>query len=264
MIIAKKRLGQNFLTSKNIVSLIVETALITQKDTVLEVGPGKGILTEELLRKAGKVIAIEKDIELVDLLKDRFKSEIASGRLELLLGDALKFSPNNHKLIPNSYKIVANIPYYITSRFLRTFLEEKNQPEKIVLLIQKEVADRITTRDNKESILSISVKVYGNPKIIKKMPASFFKPKPKVDSAIILIDDISKKKFKDINEKTFFEILKKGFSSKRKLLKNNLKITDTKYFEVCGIPTNARAENVGVENWLCLSKNSALAGFQEK
>ncbi len=255
MIRAKKRLGQNFLTSKSIVSLIVKSAEVNQKDTVLEAGPGKGVLTAELLKRADKVIAVEKDKELVDFLKDKFELEIKSGKLELIFGDILKFNLDNHQLMANNYKIVANIPYYITSRFLKTFLEEKKQPEKIVLLIQKEVADRITARDNKGSILSISVKAYGDPKIIKKVPASFFHPKPKVDSAIILIDNISKKNFQNINEKTFFSLLKKGFSSKRKLLKNNLNLPNTEGLVKCGVPGNARAENLSMENWLCLLKN---------
>ncbi|PIR58077.1 MAG: ribosomal RNA small subunit methyltransferase A [Parcubacteria group bacterium CG10_big_fil_rev_8_21_14_0_10_38_31] len=266
MIKAKKRLGQNFLTSKSIVSLIVSSAEVNQKDTVLEVGPGKGILTGELLKYAGKVIAIEKDRDLIDFLKDKFKKEIEVKKLELIQGDALEFDPKPYLIKAKSYKIVANIPYYITSRLLKTFLETRTQPEKIVLLIQKEVADRITTKlsngHRKESILSISVKVYGTPKLIKKVPAMFFNPKPKVDSAIILINDISKKNFtrpKKIDEKKFFEIVKKGFSSKRKLLKNNLNLPDTECLVKCGIPVDARAERLSTEDWLCLLKNSTCA-----
>jgi len=267
MIKAKKRLGQNFLTSKSIVSLIVKSAEVNQKDTVLEIGPGKGVLTEELLKYAGKVIAVEKDRELIDFLKDKFKKEIEAKRLELVSGDALEFDPKPYILKGQSYKIVANIPYYITSRLLKTFLEIRTQPEKIVLLVQKEVADRITTKapigQKKESILSISVKVYGTPQFIKKVPAMFFHPKPKVDSAIILISDISKKNFTgagQVNEKKFFEIVKKGFSSKRKLLKNNLNLTDTECLIKCGIPADARAERLSTEDWLCLLKNPACAG----
>ncbi|MCR4284092.1 MAG: 16S rRNA (adenine(1518)-N(6)/adenine(1519)-N(6))-dimethyltransferase RsmA [Parcubacteria group bacterium] len=269
MIKAKKRLGQNFLTSKSIVSLIVKSAEVNQKDTVLEVGPGKGVLTEELLKYAGRVIAIEKDKELINFLKDKFKKEIINKKLELIYGDALDFDPKPYILKDKSYKIVANIPYYITSRLLKTFLETRVQPEKIVLLVQKEVSDRITTKEHKgqrkESILSISVKVYGTPKFIKKVPAMFFNPKPKVDSAIILISDISKKNFtspqETIDEKKFFEIVKKGFSSKRKLLKNNLNLINTACLLKCGIPIDARAERLSVDNWLCLLKNPDCTGL---
>jgi len=261
MIKAKKRLGQNFLTSKSIVSLIVRSAEVGIMDTVLEIGPGKGILTEELLKYADKVIAVEKDNELIDFLKDKFKKEIANKKLELIYGDALEFDPNLY-ITKGSYKIVANIPYYITSRLLKTFLELRTQPEKIVLLIQKEVADRITAKEHKgqrkESILSISVKAYGTPKLIKKIPAMFFNPKPKVDSAVILINGISKKNFlgrEKTDEKKFFELVKKGFSSKRKLLKNNLGLKDTGCLSKCKIPINSRAENLSTEDWFCLLKN---------
>ncbi len=270
MIKAKKRMGQNFLTSKSIVSLIVKSAEVNKKDTVLEVGPGKGILTEELLKYAGKVIAVEKDKDLVVLLKDKFKKEIDDKKLELISGDALGFDPNPYITKAKSYKIVANIPYYITSHLLKTFLEVRSQPEKIVLLIQKEVADRIIARapkgQRKESILSISVKVYGVPKIIKKVPAMFFHPKPKVDSAIILINNISKRNFSPpgkLDEKKFFEVLKKGFSSKRKLLKNNLKLPNTECLVKCNIPIDTRAEKLSTEDWVCLLKNPACAGLQK-
>jgi len=267
MIKAKKGLGQNFLTSKSIASLIVKSAEVNQKDIVLEIGPGKGMLTKELLKYAGKVIAVEKDKELIDFLKDKFKEEITERKLILVHGDALEFNPKPYILKEKSYKLVANIPYYITSRLLRTFLETIIQPEKIVLLVQKEVADRITIKasngQRKESILSISVKVYGTPMFIKKIPAMFFHPKPKVDSAIILISDISKKNFtsdQQLDEKRFFEIVKKGFSSKRKLLKNNLSLSNTECLVKCNIPPDTRAERLSVEDWLCLLKNPACAG----
>jgi 16S rRNA (adenine1518-N6/adenine1519-N6)-dimethyltransferase len=155
-----------------------------------------------------------------------------------------------------SYKIVANIPYYITSHFLRKFLESDYQSILMALMVQKEVAERIVARDGKESILSISVKSYGQPKIITKVPAGNFYPKPKVDSAIILIDKISKNFFvkNRINEKKFFQMVKQGFGHKRKMLKNNLKIS-TETLQKCKIPALSRAEELDLNNWKCLYKN---------
>lgn len=243
-----KYLGQNFLTSKKIVEEIIKAASLDSKDTVLEVGPGTGFLTEELVKRAGRVIAVEKDERMIDYLKEKFANV---KNLKIIHNDILKF-----KFHVLDYKVVANIPYYITSRFLRTFLENPpigGQSSKMVLMVQKEVAERITS--NKESILSVSVKVYGQPKIIKKVPAKYFSPKPRVDSAILLIDKISKDFFRDINEKKFFELVKKGFSGKRKMLKNNLGLSNTECLTGCEIPEKARAEDLSPENWKCLYKN---------
>ena len=203
---------------------------------MLEAGPGKGVLTEELLKKAGKVIAVEKDDALIEFLCDKFSSEIASSKLQLIHDDILNFNPTTFFLSSSSYnlqpphtphpphKLLANIPYYITGQFLRKFLSSENQPSKMVLLLQKEVVKRIMANDGKESILSISVKAYGKPKNIGKVSKENFSPKPKVDSAILLIDSISRDFFKDAdNEEKFFQILKAGFAHKRKLLAGNIK-----------------------------------------
>ncbi|MFH1956682.1 MAG: 16S rRNA (adenine(1518)-N(6)/adenine(1519)-N(6))-dimethyltransferase RsmA [Patescibacteria group bacterium] len=251
---AKKSLGQNFLTSKKIVEDIIRAADLKPDDMVLEVGPGKGILTQAILEKIpyGKLIAVEKDKRMVEYLEQKFKN---NKNLKIIEGDILKIK--NYKI--KNYKIIANLPYYITSHFLRVFLQSNAQPFLMVLMVQKEVAKRITAHDKKESILSISVKVYGAPKIIKKVPAKYFSPKPKVDSAILLIDNISKDFFRDcatLNvaqyEKKFFTLVKQGFSSKRKMLKNNLKMLDTGCLTRCKIPQNVRAEDLSLENWKCL------------
>ncbi|MBI4692057.1 MAG: ribosomal RNA small subunit methyltransferase A [Candidatus Terrybacteria bacterium] len=251
-----KFLGQNFLKSKKIVNEIIKAADLKPDDVILEVGPGKGILTEALLEKVpqGKVIAVEKDKRLVELLAQKFRH---SKNLFLVYQDILKIDIckliENCKLKIENYKVVANIPYYITSRFLRIFLQSNFQPTKMVLMIQKEVAERIMAKNKKESILSISVKAYGQPKIIKKVPARYFSPQPKVDSAILLIDNISKDFFRDIDEQKFFEIVKKGFSQKRKLLKNNLKMLDIGGLTRCGVGEKVRAEDLSLENWKCLA-----------
>jgi len=243
-----KFLGQNFLKSREITGEIIKAADLGQGDLVLEVGPGKGILTEALLKTGAKVIAVEKDARLVDFLQEKFKS---AKNLKIIHGDILKLNPR-YALPVTRYKIVANIPYYITSRFLKTFLQSDFQPFLMVLMAQKEVAERIINK--KGSLLSISVKVYGQPKIVKKVPASCFFPKPKVDSVILKIENISKNFFIDTNEIKFFSLIKQGFSSKRKTLKNNLILSNTECLTECGIGEKARAEDLSLENWKCLVK----------
>lgn len=254
----KKSLGQNFLTSHTVVNDIVRAAALNKSDVVLEVGPGKGILTEVLLKKADKVITIEKDRRLIPFLEEKFEEEIKEQRLKIIEGDILTYDIKKLGVQNGKYKLVANIPYYITGKFLQKTLTSNIQPSKVVLLLQKEVAQRIA-REKKESILSISIKVYGTPKYIKTVPARYFKPRPKISSAIIAIENISKNNFKTIDEKSFFALVKQGFSQKRKKLLSNLKIlADTKALEICfqelGIDSNARAEEISTKIWLTIAK----------
>lgn len=252
---AKKSLGQNFLKSKKALSDMLIAGEVGESDIILEAGPGKGILTEELLKKAGRVIAVEKDDVLMEFLRDKFSADISRGKLELIHDDILNLNPLSYKLTANSYKLIANIPYYITGQFLRKFLSGENQPSKMVILLQKEVVKRITANDGKESILSISVKSYGKPKNIGKVSKENFFPKPKVDSAILLINNISRNFFNGIDEGKFFEIVKAGFAHKRKFLAGNIKhlIKDgrqvEKILENCGIHPKSRAEDVLLEKW---------------
>ena len=256
---AKKSLGQNFLTSRGVARDIVVAAQITPDDVVLEIGPGKGFLTEGLLQKAKKVIAVEKDERMVEYLKDKFREEIRNGKLELIHQDILSFDISRSTLHTLRFTLVANIPYYITGQFLRKFLSGPVQPSKMVILLQKEVVKRIMANDGKESILSISVKAYGRPKNIGKVSKENFSPRPKVDSAILLIDNISRDFFKEIDEKRFFEIVKAGFAHKRKILTRNIehlaknKEQIEEVFKNCGIPPKARAEDLKIEQWKCLS-----------
>jgi 16S rRNA (adenine1518-N6/adenine1519-N6)-dimethyltransferase len=250
MIPAKKSLGQNFLKSKEALRALVEAGQVTAEDTILEVGPGKGVLTEELVKVAKKVIAVEKDDRLIELLIEKFKPEIAEGKLELLNQDILEYDPS----VLGNYKIIANIPYYITGTFLQKFLESDFQPSTMVLMVQKEVAQRIVARDEKESILSMSVKAYGNPKYIMTVKAKYFSPAPNVDSAIIAIYDISKGFFTDIPEQKYFEIMKLGFAHKRKMLIGNLSETYSREiileaFAKAGINEKARAEDLELSAW---------------
>lgn len=246
---AKKSLGQNFLKSNLALKKIIEAGEITQNDIVLEIGPGRGALTEKLLEKAGRVIAIEKDSELFEFLKTKFEKEIKEKRLILKNEDILNFT--EQKL---HYKIIANIPYNITGAILKKFLTEKSQPESMILMVQHEVAKRIIAHDKKESILSISVKAYGEPKMVMKVPARYFSPAPKVDSAVIAIKNISRRNFEEnkVNEEKFWEIVKTGFSHKRKKLSGNLK--NLVKSEVLVKLDTKRAENLSLSDWILISK----------
>ena len=257
---AKKHLGQNFLNSKTVAHDMVKAAGVTDKDIVVEIGPGTGALTLELLKHAGKVIAVEKDGELIPRLKAQFAPGTGGEKLCLLKGDILDEKLLDTLPVENGeYKVVANIPYYITSQILRVFLSKEKQPSSMTLMVQKEVAERIVTRDKKESILSLSVKAYGTPKYIKKIPARYFSPKPNVDSAILHIENISKNNFSSVEEELlFFKLVKAGFAHKRKLLARNLEVLfDKKLIEQfcnsCKIPERSRAEDIPLEQWLCLA-----------
>lgn len=256
---AKKSLGQNFLKSKGALHSMITAGDVNKKDIVLEIGPGKGALTEKLIEAGASVIAVEKDYLLVEFLKEKFTKEIKNKKLILIQGDVLEFDISDHIKKGDMYKLIANIPYNITGAIFKKFLslEEKfgGQPKVIVLLVQKEVAERIVARDKKESILSISVKAYGNPKYITKVSKKYFSPSPKVDSAIIQITNISKINFKNKKqEDLFFQILKTGFAHKRKVLIKNLedvleKESITQMFEDLKISNKARAENLSVLDW---------------
>lgn len=258
---AKKSLGQHFLRSKRALVAIVEAGKVSKKDMVLEIGPGRGALTEKLLAASCQVLAIEKDDKLYEFLKTKFEKYISLGKLRLIHGDVLEFNPQSYQLEPRSYKLIANIPYNITGAILKKFLEKDYQPEKMVLLVQKEVAKRIVARDGKESILSISVKAYGIPRYIETVKAGSFVPMPKVDSAIIVIENISKKFFSlgqssalTISENDFFQILRTGFKSKRKKLSSNLSTKFPKdevreIFKKLNLDDNLRAEDTGIETW---------------
>lgn len=257
---AKKYLGQNFLKSEMVLKKICQVANLSSEDIVLEIGPGKGVLTKKLLEKTSKVLAVEKDLDLVKLLQNKFAKEIYEKKLILINDDILNFSLEKNNLKKTNYKIVANIPYNITGAILKKFLTEVRQPEEMVLLVQKEVAERIVSRNNKESILSLSIKIYGTPKYIIKVPKRYFSPNPKVDSALIIISNISRKKI--INkeqEKIYFNLIKAGFSHKRKILLKNLQtgyrdFEWEKIFEGLKIDKKIRAEDLSFSVWQKISE----------
>ncbi len=254
---ALKSLGQNFLINEKVLLKIVESADIKKSDNIIEIGPGLGTLTEELAKKCTKVIAIEKDRKMAELLKRKFKN------VEIINDDILKININElieKYQLGEKYKLVANIPYYITSPIIKLFLENSVQPEIMVLLAQKEVAKRICEKEGRHSILSLSVQIFGEPEIISFVSKNSFYPMPQVDSAILKIKNI-KKNLKEEESAILFRVIKIGFSARRKKLSNNLmplfklekKEIENK-LEKIGIKSNARAQELSLEDWKKIAK----------
>ena len=215
---AKKSLGQHFLQSKDIAKTLCRAGEIKKDELVVEIGPGRGILTDALLEEGACVEAVEKDHELTTHLREIFEREVEKKNLRVVEADILHFKPP-----AKPYKLIANIPYYITGEILRKFLSTEHQPTLMVLMVQKEVAERIV-KDEKGSLLSTSVKVYGTPSIVRTVKPGSFNPPPKIESAILRISNISKSFFMNqkIDEREFFELLRLGFGQKRKQLSSNL------------------------------------------
>ncbi|MCW9054949.1 MAG: 16S rRNA (adenine(1518)-N(6)/adenine(1519)-N(6))-dimethyltransferase RsmA [Candidatus Pacebacteria bacterium] len=250
---AKKSLGQHFLVAPQSIIKTVEAAGVSPTDTILEIGPGEGALTKELVKRSGKVIAVEKDLELARRLEETFTEEVTSGKLVIVPGDILEINLASLGLHDHAFIVVANIPYYITGLILRSLLENTVQPKSIVFIVQKEIAERIA-REKKESILSLSVKAYGTPRYVGTIKAGAFRPVPRVDSAILAIENISRDFFGNSTERRFFEIVKAGFASKRKYLLNNLQTLTEKealinIFKKIDLDENVRAEDVPLEMW---------------
>ena len=254
----KKSLGQHFLHSPQIIADIVSAGKVTSGDTVVEVGPGEGTLTEALLQTGANIVSIEKDDRLIPVLEEKFRKEISSEKLRLIHGDILDFKISQKNLgVKNSYKVVANIPYYITGQIIRMFLESDYKPESMTLLVQKEVAERIVAKDGKESLLSLSVKVFGEPRYVRKVGRGAFSPQPNVDSAVLSVVDISNKRLGKVAPELFFHIIHIGFAHKRKQLIANLSLVYDresliKIFTQCGIAEKARAEDLSLETWIQL------------
>jgi len=251
-----KLLGQNFLIDQNALTRIVKEGEITKDDTILEVGPGLGVLTKELVKAAGRVVAVEKDRELAEILK----KELADFKnLEIAEGDILKTNLSDYNLKANNYKLIANIPYYLTSHLIRAFLEGES-PKEIILLIQKEVAERICAAPPKMSLLAVSVQFYADAAIIAPVSKNSFWPAPKVDSAIVKITPKDKNR-PLANLADFFSIVHAGFSHPRKQLAGNLsqalKINRQEVENVLksfSFDPKQRAETLSIEDWIRLSE----------
>lgn len=252
----KRSLGQNFLTSNVVPNWMVDAADLQASDTVLEIGPGTGMLTTALLATGAKVLAVEADTRAIEQLEQNFPIQITSGQLTIHHGDAREINPKTLNLKNHQFKVVANIPYYLSGFLLRTLLESSIQPSTLTFLIQKELAARIA-RDKKESLLSLSVKAFGKPTYNKTVSRGHFNPQPKVDSAIFTVSEINSDNFKNFTPELFFEILHLGLGKKRKQLLSNLTFKYERsalesVFTELGIPLIVRGEDLSLNTWLDL------------
>ncbi len=255
---ARKNLGQHFLIDEEVLKLILSTAELTGSDIVVEIGPGLGVLTEELCRRAGRVITVELDDKLAENLNKRLSEYY---NLIVINRDILKIPPPElfneaGIMLSTGYKVVANLPYYITSPVLRHFLESELKPEMMVVMVQKEVAEEIAAQPGKMSLLSLGIQLYGQPDIVEYVPAKCFYPEPAVDSALVKIvpHKISPVDIPDTDG--FFSLVKAGFSSARKQLVNSLsnglrvpKSNVQELLDDAGISSSRRAETLSLEEW---------------
>jgi 16S rRNA (adenine1518-N6/adenine1519-N6)-dimethyltransferase len=250
---AQKKLGQNFLVNPAVLEQIVKAADLKPSDSVLEIGPGLGILTEQLAKRANNVTAVELDRSIIPVLQKNLGNAM---NVEIVHADALKTALPSHP-----YKVVANIPYYITSPLLNHFLQprkpEELRPSLLVLLVQKEVAQKICARDGDHSVLSLQVHVFGKPSMVYSVGKGSFFPQPKVDSAVIRIETYPEPRVSDVG--LFFRMIKGAFSQKRKKLSNtlpnalNLKPADAaEFFRMSGVSPDARPQNISLDGWNAL------------
>jgi len=252
--------GQNFLVSREILDKMVAAANLKKDEEILEIGPGFGVLTAELAKRAKRIVAVEADRKLAKILKKNVEN---FGNVEIVENDILKLQVTGCKLQEYKYKIVANLPYQITSAVFRKFLNDGPQPAEITVMVQREVAERICAPAGKGSLLSLSVQFFGQPEIVEIVPRSVFWPEPEVDSAILKISRIketSGANLKKIDSEKFFKIAKIGFSARRKQLHNNLSaglmIPDGKVWEIMaalGFDPKIRAQNLSLEDWVGLT-----------
>lgn len=260
----KRSLGQNFLTSPVVPGWMCDAAAVTPGDVVLEIGPGTGVLTKELLARGAHVVAIEADARALAVLEAEHAKAIAHKHLTLHHLDARTLDLAALGLSPHTFKVVANIPYYLSGFLLRRLLQTTHQPHTIVLLMQKEVVSRIA-RSEKSSLLSLSVAAFGTPSYVRTVSRGHFQPPPKIDSAILKISDIQFSHFPTAADaEHFFTLLHLGFGQKRKQLISNLSHAYprdllTTILTAHNLPLTIRAEDIGVTQWLSLS--SALAAI---
>jgi 16S rRNA (adenine1518-N6/adenine1519-N6)-dimethyltransferase len=249
----KKSLGQHWLHDDHALNAMLAAGEVSPDDTVVEVGPGLGTLTKKLAQIVKQVVAVELDRQLAEDLKIKDLPNV-----EIVSQDILSY---DYSKLPKSYKVIANIPYYLTSKLLRNLLEAKNPPALIALLIQKEVAERIVAGPGSMSILAVSVQFYAEPVLKEVVPAELFTPPPKVDSQIIQIKRRQSPLFPDVDINLFFRIAKAGFSVKRKKLRSSLsgglrleKSVVDDWLGRAGISESARAQELTLNDWYALSK----------
>jgi 16S rRNA (adenine1518-N6/adenine1519-N6)-dimethyltransferase len=252
----QKSLGQNFLADHNALLKIVRDAEISPDDHILEIGAGLGGLTRLLAVHGKAVIAVEIDRKLLPALEFVIKP---FDNVRLVEGDILKLRLEDLQL-GEGFKVVANIPYYITSAVIRHLLEASVKPDRIVLTMQREVAERIVTTDEKMSLLSLSVQVYGKARIASQIPAGCFIPKPQVDSSVLIIDVYDQPKLSGEELKLLFRLAHAAFNQKRKMLRSSLKsmlgdgtVSVSSVLERTGIDPRRRPETISLEDWIRLS-----------
>lgn len=253
-----KSLGQHWLRDRSVLQYIADMADIGPDDTVLEIGPGLGTLTSELLRRAKNVIAVEFDGELARKLPGQFPGK----NLHVINQDILTFDLTQ---LPTGYKVVANVPYYITSKIVQLLMTSSNKPAVASLLVQKEVAERLAAEPGDMSILAISAQVYANVELGDTVPAELFTPPPKVDSAVVTLITRDQPQINADDEKQFFRLVRAGFSAKRKKLRGSLaggmgitKDQAADYLQRAGISPDDRAEDLSIEQWRSLLKSGIL------
>jgi 16S rRNA (adenine1518-N6/adenine1519-N6)-dimethyltransferase len=258
----KKSLGQHFLTDERHRDRILAAAELTPADTVLEIGPGRGILTRRLAEMGGRVIAVELDDRLIAPLRQEFA---AQPHVQIVHGDILELDPvgliGGSPETPPPYKVVANLPYYITSAVLRHLLEATVRPTLAVIMVQKEVAERILAEPGDLSLLAVSVQFYAQPTIVDRVPAGAFYPKPNVDSAVLRLDVRPQPAVPDVPPDFFFRVVRAGFGQKRKQLLNTLsaglhlaKPAAAAALNQAGIDPTRRAETLSLAEWGALCR----------
>ena len=250
----KKSLGQHWLKDPDILADIAEAAELTSDDVVLEIGPGLGTLTSRLLARANSVIAVEFDADLARKLPGQFPGK----KLTVVNQDILQFDLNQ---LPKNYKVVANVPYYITSKIVEKLMTAENKPSIAVLLVQKEVAERIAGEAGSMSILSVSVQIFAEAELDIEVPRQFFTPPPKVDSQVVVLRTRNNPLITPEDQRDFFRIVKAGFSAKRKKLRSSLsgglgidKSVAEELLKNAGISPDAHAEDLAIEDWRRLLK----------
>ena len=261
---ARKGLGQHFLVDEEVLRLITLAAQLTPTDVVMEIGPGLGVLTRELAKQAGWVVAVELDNKLAAILRQTLASfnNVAIINEDILRIDLAALLQEQKAKLPSvinspfNYKVVANLPYYITSPVMRHFLEASVKPQIMVVMVQKEVAEEIVAKPGRMSLLSVSVQLYGEPTIISYVPARCFYPAPEVDSAILRIALYPQPAVEIADKESFFDLVRAGFSASRKQLVNSLaqglglpKAEVLTLLEETGIVPQRRAETLTLEEW---------------
>jgi 16S rRNA (adenine1518-N6/adenine1519-N6)-dimethyltransferase len=260
----RKGLGQNFLGDVALLTRIADAAELTPADTVLEIGAGLGTLTRLLAARAGHVIAVEVDADLAHVLREQV-GELPNVRI--VQGDVLALDPGELVGPVVEYKVVGNLPYYITSALLRHMLEATPRPCLLVVTVQREVAQRIMAGPGEMSLLALGVQVYGVPRIVAQIPAGAFFPRPKVDSAVLRIDISERPRVGDVDVAALFRLARAGFGQKRKTLRNALRGgLDRPVAEIeqglraAGIDARRRAETLDLEEWAELTRHLGAAG----